>query len=189
MPPKVKITRDDIIKASIELVRKNGEDAVNARSLAAAMNCSTQPIFSNFDSMEELDKSVKLAAYEIYIDFLNKERMYGKYPPYKSFGMAYIRFAKEESELFKLLFMCDRKGEELVSTVDFDESVEMIMRANRCSKETAKLMHLEIWACAHGIATMLATSFCHLEWNFISEMLSDVYLGVRARHLNEIEIY
>ena len=30
---------------------------------------------------------------------------------YKAFGMAYIRFAKEESELFKLLYMRNRSGE------------------------------------------------------------------------------
>ena len=31
----------------------------------------------------------------------------GKYLPYKANGMVYIRFAREEKELFKLLFMYD----------------------------------------------------------------------------------
>ena len=39
MPPKVKITREDIIKTAIELVRANGEEAINARAIAAALNC------------------------------------------------------------------------------------------------------------------------------------------------------
>ena len=34
------------------------------------------------------------------------------YPPYKAMGMGYIRFAAEERELFRLLFMRDRSGEE-----------------------------------------------------------------------------
>ena len=36
----------------------------------------------------------------------------GQYPPYKASGMAYIRFAREQRELFKLLFMRDRTNEE-----------------------------------------------------------------------------
>ena len=54
MPPKVKITKEDIIKTAIDIVRDKGADAINARNIASVLNCSTQPIFSNFDNMEEL---------------------------------------------------------------------------------------------------------------------------------------
>jgi AcrR family transcriptional regulator len=185
MPPKVKITKENIIKTAVELVRANGEGALNARAIAAALNCSTQPIFSNFATMEELQESTVKAAYGLYLDFLKREAESGKYPPYKSFGMAYIRFAKEEKELFKLLFMCDRKGKELTPSPDFESSVHMIMSANGITKEKAELMHLEMWTCVHGIGTMLATSFLTLEWELISDILTDVYQGIRARLLSE----
>lgn len=184
MPPKTKISREDIIKTAVELVREKGAEAVNARSIAAELGCSTQPIFSNFSSMEELDAAMLGAAHERYWNFLKAESEIGKYPRYKSFGMAYIRFAKEERELFKLLFMCDRGGENLVPTTDFDESVEMIMKANGISREKASLMHLEMWACVHGIGTMLATSFLELDFELISNMLTDVYRGICTRHLS-----
>ena len=185
MPPKVKVTKQDIISKTLELLRKNGENAINARNIAAALGCSTQPIFSNFSSMEELEESVTAAAHERYLGFLAREVENGKYPAYKSFGMGYIRFAREERELFKHLFMCDRRGKEFKSTSDFEESVEMIMRANSISKEKAALMHLEMWVCVHGIATISATSFLDLEENLISDILSDIYQGIRARHLSE----
>ena len=185
MPPKVRISKAEIVKTAIGLVRESGEQAINARAIAAALNCSTQPIFSNFSTMEELQDATKRAAYEIYLEFLQKETEGGKYPQYKAYGMAYIRFAKEERELFKLLFMCDREGKELIPTLDFDASVEMIMSANGVSKEKASLMHLEMWTCVHGIGAMLATSFLELEWELISDMISDVYQGIRARHLSE----
>ena len=185
MPPKVKVTKDDIIKIALEMCRKNGKEAINARSIAAALGCSTQPIFSNFKSMEELDESVITRAYGIYLEFLKNEEMSGKYPRYKAFGMAYIRFAKEEKELFKLLFMRDRKEKLLLPTYDFEESVKMIIEANGLKKEKAELMHLEIWACAHGIATMLATSFLELDSDLISTVMTDVYQGVRTRLLSE----
>ena len=100
MPPKVRINKADIIETAIKLVRENGREALNARAIAASLNCSTQPIFSNFSSMKELEESVLFAAYEIYLNKLRRECENEKYPKYKSFGMAYIRFAGEEKEIF-----------------------------------------------------------------------------------------
>lgn len=186
MPPKVKVTKEEIIKTSVELVRTSGQDSINARAIASSLNCSTQPIFSNFDSMEELEQSTILAAYEIYLNFIKNEVESEKYPKYKAFGMAYIRFAKDEKELFKLLFMRDRTAEEASLSPDFEESVQMIMQANNVSYETAKRIHFELWACVHGLGTMLATSFMLLEWDVISDMLSDVYQGIRSIHASEV---
>lgn len=187
MPPKVKVTKKDIINTALDMIRRGGETSVNARSVAAELGCSTQPIFSNFATMEELQAAVIEAAYDLYLDFLNKEAERGEYPRYKAFGMAYIRFARDEKEIFKLLFMCDRKGEEPKPQNDFEESVQMIMKANGIGREKAELMHLELWTCVHGIGTMLATSFLSLEWELISNMITDVYQGIRARHLSEVK--
>ena len=181
MPPKVKITRDEIIKASIELTRREGSEAVNARSIANILGCSTQPIFSNFTTMDELNEAITLAAYNCYTSFIESELKSEKYPPYKAFGMAYVRFAKEEKELFKLLYMCDRTGKSFVPTNDFDSSVEMIMQANGISREKAALLHLEMWTYVHGIGAMLATSFLELDFELISNMITDVYQGLRTR--------
>lgn len=188
MPPKVKTTKEDIIEGALSLVRLGGAGAINARGIAAALGCSTQPIFSNFSSMEELEEEVTSAAYRLYLGFIEREITSGRYPDYKASGMAYIRFAAEERELFKLLFMCDREGKDIAPTADFTAAVDMIMGANGVSREVATLIHLEMWACVHGIATMLATSFLSLEWPLISDILSDVYLGVREKHLSEGKI-
>ena len=186
MPPKVKVSQEEIINAAVEIVRASGAQAMNARTVAAALSCSTQPVFSNFATMEQLQEAVIAAAYACYLGFIQTEVESGKYPRYKAFGMAYIRFAKEEKELFKLLFMRDRSGEGLTPSPDFEESVQMIMGANGVSAETARLMHLELWTCVHGIGTMLATSFLSLEWEQISHMLTDLYQGIRARYLPEV---
>ena len=185
MPPKIRITKEDIVNAALELVRVNGEQAINARAVAAALNCSTQPVFSNFATMDKLREAVIADAYERYLDFQKREEKSGEYPRYKAFGMAYVRFAREEKELFKLLFMRDRTGEDLSPTLDFEESAQIIAKANGVSLEKARLMHLETWTCVHGIGVLIATSFLPLEWELISDILTDVYQGIRARHLPE----
>lgn len=181
MPPKVKISKDQIVDAALEMVRGDGKLTLNARSLASALGCSTQPIFSNFENMETLRESVIARAYKSYFSFIERELATEKYPPYKAFGMAYIRFAKEEKGLFKVLFMRDRTGEDLSPAPDFEASVRMIMDANGFSKETAMRMHMEMWVCVHGIAVMHATSFLSVDEELVSGMITDVYQGVRAR--------
>jgi len=187
MPPKVRITKQSITETALALARESGESAINARSVAAALGCSTQPVFSNFATMDELKDAVISAAYECYLGFIEREVKSEKYPKYKAFGMAYIRFAKEERELFKLLFMCDRSNKSLIPTTDFEQSVEMIMNANGISKEKAEMMHLECWVCVHGIAAMLVTSFLEMDFELISNIVTDIYMGIRARHLSEVK--
>ena len=185
MAPKVKITKDEIVLEALDLVRWEGKDALNARNLAASIGCSTQPIFSNFANMSELFEAVRKAAYELYLGFIKRETEEGKYPQYKAFGMAYIRFATEESELFKFIFMRDRRGMEEEVGPDFTAAVEMIAKSNGISREKAELIHLEMWATVHGIAVMQATSFLSLTPGLTSVMLSDVYQGIRANILKE----
>lgn len=185
MPPKVKVTKQEIIAVTLELLREQGEAAMNARSIAAALGCSTQPLFFNFATLHELQDAVLVAAYDHYHSFLIRETESGKYPPYKAFGMAYIRFAEQEKQLFKALFMCDRKGQELLPSSDFSESVDMIMQANGISKEQAELWHMEMWCLVHGIGTMLATSYLSLDRELISSMISDVYQGLRSKYIKE----
>lgn len=185
MPPKVKITKQEIVAATLSLLREQGEQAMNARTIAAAIGCSTQPIFSNFDSLDELQNAVFAAAYDHYHSFLMREMESGKYPPYKAFGMAYVRFAKEEKQLFRVLFMCDRKDQDLLPSSDYSQSVDMIMNANGISKEEAERWHLEMWCFVHGIGTILATSYLSLDPELISSMLSDVYTGLRTKYVKE----
>ena len=185
MPPKVRITKEDIVNVAIGLVRDNGVNSLNARAVAAALGCSTQPVFSNFATMKELQLEVRRVLYRHYLDFLMQETKNEELPKYKAFGMAYIRFAKEEREFFKLLFMCDRTGEDLSPTEDFEESAKIIMNANGVSIETARFMHLEMWAFVHGIAVMIATSFLTLDTSLISRMLTEAYKGICLRYTED----
>ena len=97
--------------------------------------------------------------------------------------MAYIRFAKEEKELFKLLYMRDRSGELIPEGSELTDEMESIVQNNTgLSGADAKLFHLEIWAYVHGIAAMFATGFLNLDWELVSKMLTDSYQGLRKQY-------
>lgn len=178
MAPKVKITKDDILNRAVDMVRQRGMGYLNARALAKELECSTQPIFSNYKTMEELYADVIAEANKIYDGFV--EAQIGKYPPYKTHGMGYICFAKEEKELFKLLYMRNRTGE-----YQGDEGLEpiyqMLMSLLGLSLEDAKLFHLETWIFVHGIAANIANNYLELDEELISKMVTDMFEGLKYR--------
>jgi len=183
MPPKVKVTKEDIINAAVEIVRESGAQAINARNVAAVLNCSTQPVFSNFAAMDDLRLAVVEKADELCRSYMKQEAENGEYPVYKASGMAYIRFAKEEKELFKLLYMRDREKENISEENDaLDEIVTTVCNNTGLDIEDAKLFHLEMWAYVHGIAVMFATGFLDPEWGLVSKMLTDCYMGLRKQY-------
>lgn len=185
MPPKIKFTKEQITESAVALVREQGAEALSARSLAARLGCSPQPIFSCFDSMEQVRAEVIKSAGEVYAQYIREAMDSGKYPPYKSSGMAYIRLAREDRELFRLLFMRDRSGEPPLDDGAIEPIINIIMQANGISRDKALLLHLEMWVCVHGIATMLATSYYDMSEELISRMVTDVYDGVRKRIIEE----
>ena len=186
MPPGVRITKEDIIKTAMELVRKNGEDAINARAIASALGCSTQPVFSNFASMVEVREAVIEAAEALCAEYSKAEMEKGEYPPYKASGMGYIRFAKEEKELFRLIYMRDRSAEQIEEeSRSFNNMAGVVQRNTGLDADDSRLFHLEMWAFVHGIATMYATGFLDLDRELVSRMLSDAYLGMKKQYERE----
>lgn len=182
MPPKVKVSKEAIINEAVNLVRNNGAQSINARTIACMLNCSTQPIFSNFATMDDLRFAVVEKADILCQEYMRREVENGEFPAYKANGMAYIRFAKEEKELFKLLYMRDRSSESYPERSKITEEMESIVQKNiGLDGENAKLFHLEMWAYVHGIATMFATSFFDLDWNLVSRMLTDSYQGLKKQ--------
>lgn len=183
MPPKFKFTRDEMVSAALNITRKSGTAGLTARALAEELGCSVKPIFGLFKNMEELQGAVLNSANDLYLSYIDNSIKDGKYPPYKASGMAYIRFAKEEKELFKLLFMRDRSCETIVeSKEEIQPLIEMIKQNLGIDDERAYTFHLELWLFVHGIATMIATKY--LEWNedFVSRVITDAYMGLKDRY-------
>ena len=62
MPPKVKFTKDEIIQAALNVARVKGASSVSTRDIAAELQVSTRPIFTYFDTMEEVRAEIRKAA-------------------------------------------------------------------------------------------------------------------------------
>lgn len=183
MPPKYKFTREQIIAAALDITRENGLSGLTARRMAAKLGSSAKPIFGLFENMEELQSEVINSANTLYQSYIQRSISDKKYPSYKASGMAYIQFAKEEKELFKILFMRDRTKETIKENrEEIRPLLNNIMKNLGLSEDEAFLFHLEMWIFVHGIATMTATSYLNWDIEFISMTLTDAYEGLKHRY-------
>ena len=183
MPPKCKFTKEEVVQAALDMTRESGIGSITARALGERLGSSSRPIFSLFQSMQEVQQEVIRAANALYQDYLKRNMTAGEYPAYKASGVAYIRFAKEEKELFKLLFMRDRSTEQIKDDPnELKPLIEIIMKNTGLSEQDAYMFHLEMWVYVHGIATMITTSYLEWHWDSISQMLTDGYEGLKERY-------
>ena len=156
MAPRNKFTREEMIAAAVQIVRARGEGALTARSVAEALHVSTQPVFTCFHSMEELRREVLSAARAVYDSYV--QRGLQAEIPFFGFGMEYIRFAREEPELYRLLFLTGSSGGAM-SALAHSQSLarESLMRIYRIDARAADFYFRDMWLVVHGLATLLVT--------------------------------
>lgn len=182
MPAKKQITKNKILEEAYYFVREKGMEHLNMRELAHKCNCSTQPIYLAYKGIDELKQDISKKCYEEFYKFIENEMKSGKYPEYKAIGMGYIRFAIEYTEIFKYLFMRNRNNKaDNFEQESFDKSIMIIMKNYGLYKDDATTLHAEMWVFVHGIATMFATGYLDWDWDTVSKMVSDVYLGLTLR--------
>lgn len=186
MPPKNKYGKEAILAAAFAIAKEHGIEAVTARDVGARLGTSSKPVYTAFENMEELKRGVLKKAMTVFETYQANEIEGAEYPPYKAIGMAYIRFAQEEKELFKMLYMRDRRAEQgEEGEPSYKKAIFVLENQTGLDPIRANLFHAEMWIYVHGIAAMLATSY--LEWDFdlISRMVTDVYEGLKLRYSAE----
>lgn len=186
MPPQIRFTKDQILDAAVDLVRVQGAASLNARAIAKKLGCSTRPLFRDFQGMEEIRQAVILRATDVYNRYIEESKKHIE-NPYKKAGLAYLCFAKEEKELFKLLFMRDRSGEKTEQTVpdkNLDYIVGLIVDKTGLTPEKALDFHWHMWFYSHGLAVMIATDYLSFTEKELEKFLSDEFSALIGRYKN-----
>ena len=181
MPPKAKYSKEQITDAAYEMVRKYGEEMLSARNLAAELGTSTSPIFAVFNSIEEVQLAVTAKARDLYISYLDQGL--SQDIPFKGAGLKYIQFAKDEPELFKLLFMkngVDEPSHYMPSEFEFEGQVrEKLQSSHGLSEATAKNLYNHLSVYVHGLAVLFAQGNCVFSDEDVSNMLSEVFFALK----------
>ena len=162
MPPKVKFQKEEIVSAALNVVRAKGIDALTTREIAAELGVSTRPIFTYFDTMDQLKAEVfelAKARYRAYIE----RGLAGKIP-FLGIWQQYLRFAREEPEIYKLLFLTKPDGVMggAMDALKFSQELarESVMRVYNMDAHTADCYFRDIWLVAFSCATLIVTDDC-----------------------------
>lgn len=172
MPAKKQVTKEMILTAAMKLLREQGCEAVNIKQLSRTLGCSTQPVYLSFSGMDELRGELTplaVAAFERYMKAGSENGIVRLY------SMTYIRFAKEEPRLFGFLFMRQNAFAEIRQALlpMIEGAIAELMHAYHIDHEEADLLHDQLWMHTHGIAAMIATSFCDWDMAKVERMLTD----------------
>lgn len=176
MPPTVRFTRDAVLHAACQLMRREGMEALNARAIAKELGGSTQPIFRLFTNMEDLHRELILYVARQFQAHAEAD-MAQSDSPYIQLCTTYLLYGRDEPELFKLLFMRDRVSEgEYSDQTNFDLVFNIIKKEAPLDDETALRFFERTWLFIHGLAVCIATKYipCQDERYLIS-MVKEAY--------------
>lgn len=178
MPPKAKITKTMILNTVLEITQETGFETINARNIASKLKCSTRPIFTCYENMEEMKKDFLDFTFKYYNQYVANYNKTKNVKPYLLLPLSYIEFAKEEAHLFKLLFINDMDLDMVVAN-DFYKELGNVEKAKSFSNmigielERAKEIFLDLFLYSHGIAVLTATGKMSLDSKNIEKMISN----------------
>ncbi len=182
MPPKAKFTKEQITKAALGVVSEKGAQALTAKELGAALGTSTTPIFTVFNSMQEVQDEVMLAAMERFEEYAHKAAHIK--PVFKQVGMQMILFAKEEPKLYQLIFMSSIGEAQTFDNIYAhlgslaDECLDVLQKDYDLSKDNAKTLFEHVWIHTFGIGALCATGTCDFSNEQIAQMLTQDFTAM-----------
>lgn len=183
MPPKPVVGKEEIITAAVALVRQHGMGGLNARSLAAALGCSTKPLFRVYESMEALKEDAFIRLNGYYNRFMEERMEEGNRLLTQS--VAYIAFARQEKEIFNTLFM-DKccAGKTLVEIQDAwwnQRSIENAEKITGLTHAEARALFRDMWLYAHGIATQIVANDIELSGQEVIQLMEHAFCRFSKR--------
>lgn len=158
MARKEQISKQMILDGAFDLVRGQGIEMLTARKLAAHIGCSTQPIFRVYSNMEQVSEEVFERAKSFYEDFCLQYAREND-TPFVDLGLCYITFAKEELNLFKLLFLTAHNDDnntmyDLINGAQNGFVIKELRRIKNLDMNKAGEIFMKIFIFMHGMACM-----------------------------------
>lgn len=174
MPRKALFSKEEITGKAFELVRQKGIEALTARDLGTALGSSSRPIFTVFENMDAVKVEVRNAASAFYDNYMDDVTDY--VPAFKEYGRRLITFAKNEKNLFRLLFL-DKEAE--IGRIDAVARicVDAMKTDYGLNEEQGLTLLNHCWTFTCGIAVQTMTEAVNYSDDQINEMLGFQFIS------------
>ncbi len=185
MAPKNKFTREEMVEAALRVVRAKGIDGLTAKTLADELGTSTQPVFTAFGSMDAVRREVYAAAVRVYDGYTNtglKEKI-----PFFGVGMQYVRFAREEPELYRLLFLTRTQEYSAIKSMEHLRELvrPTLVKIYHITAAEADIYFRDLWFVVHSLSTLIVTGDCSYSDGEIGQILTGMSISI-CRSIKEI---
>lgn len=154
-----------ILEAARDLLAEGGLNALSMRAVASRVGVSATAIYNYFESKQELVGRVVeqgFGRFEAYWRQAAVEAPEGSRERLYSLGEAYIRFALENREYFRILFAGHAPAAREIEAHPvgtgyqlFRQAVVDAMEAGTIRRDDPDLVVLYLWTLVHGLVTLL----------------------------------
>ena len=178
MARRTTISKEMILEAALKMLIRDGYQAVNIKTLAAEIGCSTQPIAWHFENMDEMRRELALFA-EKYAEGKIVTGAGNAAGTFETMGRAYVHMAIHEPNLFKFLYLGERPinkpftAESIAKSANSKELIAGIAAQTGLSETQAAGIIRNIVIYSHGLATMIATGVLKLDESEAMAMISE----------------
>ncbi|MBL1230772.1 TetR/AcrR family transcriptional regulator [Enterococcus sp. BWB1-3] len=174
MARKKTITKDQILNAAYDVVATEGFSKLTARNIAAKMKCSTQPIYLEFENMDDL----KEALFDKIHSYLSTEVFPEKHTGNTIIDLAlnYIHFAKKESKLYRALYLEEYGGGQRMQEFSYNYFSSAVKKDPKYAELTDKQinsLHMGTWIVATGVASLMTSGIIHPTDEQIEELMKE----------------
>lgn len=185
MAPKNKFTREEMVEAALRVVRAKGIDGLTAKTLADELGTSTQPVFTAFGSMDAVRREVYAAAVRVYDGYTNtglKEKI-----PFFGVGMQYVRFAREEPEPYRLLFLTRTQEYSAIKSMEHLRELvrPTLVKIYHITAAEADIYFRDLWFVVHSLSTLIVTGDCSYSDGEIGQILTGMSISI-CKSIKEI---
>lgn len=180
MPPKVKFTKDEIIEAAVSITREKGISAVTAREVGAVLGVSSRPLFTYYNTVDELKRDVFIYSENLYRDYVKR----GLEMPIPALGVGiqFVEFAKNEPELYRYVFLTppDSSRGSAMEGLKLSQDLvrESIIKIYNMDAETADKYFRDLWLVAYSITTLIVMGDCPYSDDEISRLFTEYSVSI-----------
>ena len=151
MPRQPQFSQNDIVSAGLRIIKASGIEAVSARALGKELGTSSSPMFTMFKDMNEVMGAIRAAAENVFI--ARMEGVIDYFPAFKEFGLRLVAFAKEDSNIFQMLFLGKDSRLEIAECIA-RECLGSAEQGYGLTSEQAEMLFRQMWPVACGIAAL-----------------------------------
>ena len=176
MARKLIFTQEQLLSKTKDYIKEYGIEKMNARDLCKYIGCSTQPLFKNFDNMDNLNTSLKLYLHNYYNEYIDK--IVNKEDYLYTSSYAYAMFSFRESNIFKALFMSDlnttKTIEELFNSSQNSEIIHAISNQYGLTQAQSEKLYRDVIIYTHGLSCQIACRNILVEKKEIKKLINNI---------------